>query len=112
MYEILNTATREVLTLTDEPRYVKRSPRNSVWIRCEEADAECVAVEGTRYSISGREPVEDAPVTVAVRKADAAAKLRTVALESIAHAQTLDEVKAAYTDLAEAVIDLYLNPVK
>lgn len=109
MYEILNTATREVLTLTDEPRYVKRSPRNGVWIQCEGEAAECVAVEGARYSISGREPVEDAPTVVAVRKADAAARIKTLARSSIEHAETLEEVKAAYTDLAEAIIDLYTN---
>lgn len=112
MYEIFDTTTREVLSLTDEPRYVYRSPRNGVWIRCDEEKAECVAVNGTRYSLKDKTPISDAPTTVSIRKADAAAKLRTVALESIAHAQTLDEVKAAYTDLAEAVIDLYLNPVQ
>ena len=112
MFEIVNNETREVLSLTDEPRYVYRSPRNGVWIRCDEDKAECVAVDGTRYSLKDKTPVSDAPQTVAIRKADAAAKLRTVALESIAHAQTLDEVKAAYTDLAEAVLDLYLNPVE
>ena len=109
MYEIFDATTREVIALADEPTYVYRSPRNGVWVRCDEDKAECVAVSGTRYSIRGRDKISDAPTEVSIRKADAAAALRKVALENISHAETLEEVKAAYTDLAEAVLDLYLN---
>lgn len=106
MYEIFDTTTRKVIALADEPVYVYRSPRNGVWIRCEEKDAECVAVEGTRYSIRGRTQVEDAPTTVAVRKADAAARIRKLTAEALEHAETIEDFKAYYTDLAEAIIDL------
>lgn len=106
MYEIYDTTSGKVIALADEPRYVYRSPKNGVWIRCEESDAECVAVNGTRYSIRGRAQVDDAPETVAVRKADAAKRLAELAKSSIAQAQTLDEVKYRFEDLVDAVIDL------
>ena len=106
MFEIYDTKSGEVIALAEEPRYVYRSPKNGVWIRCDEPNAECIAVNGARYSINGRQIVDDAPDTVAVRKVDAAQKIAAVAKNSIAQAQTLDEVKAAYSDLADAVIDL------
>lgn len=109
VYEIYDTTSGKVIALADEPRYVCRSPKNGVWIRCDEPDAECVAVNGTRYSIRGRAQVDDAPATVAVRKADAAAKILALTKEQIAHASDLDEIKDAYADLADAVLDLYFN---
>lgn len=109
MFEIYNTTTGEVMAIAEEPRYVYRSPKNGVWIRCEEPQAECVAVNGARYSIHGRAEVEDAAGTVAIRKVDGAKRIAELAKGQIAHAETLDEVKAAYTDLAEAILDIYLN---
>lgn len=106
MYEIYETKTGEVLALAEEPCYVYRSPKNGVWIRCDEPDAECVAVNGTRYSIRGKAQVEDAPETVAICKIDAARRLAELAKSSIAQAQTLDEVKYRFEDLVDAVIDL------
>lgn len=106
MFEIYDAKSGEVIALAEEPRYVYRSPKNGVWIRCDEPDAECIAVNGARYSINGRQIVDDAPDSVAVRKVDAAQKIAAIAKNSIAQAQTLDEVKAAYSDLADAVIDL------
>ena len=108
MYEIYNVDNREVIGLTDEVTYVKRG-KLGIWHRCKEDAAECILSDGIRYSIAGKTPVADAPVTADIKKADAAAALRKVALENISHAETLEEVKAAYTDLAEAVLDLYLN---
>lgn len=107
MYEIFDTTTRKVVALADEPHYVYRSPRNGVWIRCDEEDAECIAVEGTRYSIRGKEPVPDAPNTVAVRKADAAKRLRDATLEVLEHSKTIEDFKAMFADFADAIIDLY-----
>lgn len=107
MFEIVNS-DGEVIALADEPRYVCRSPKNGVWIRCDEPDAECVAVNGTRYSIRGRAKVDDAP-PVSIRKADAAAKILALTKEQIARASDIDEIKDAYADLADAVLDLYFN---
>lgn len=107
MFEVYETKTGEVIALAEEPRYVYRNPKNGVWIRCEEPKAECIAVSGVRYSISGRAEVEDAAGTVAVRKVDGAKRIAELAKGQVAHAETLDEVKAAYTDMAEAVLDLY-----
>ena len=108
MFEVYETKTGEVIALAEEPRYVYRNPKNGVWIRCEEPKAECIAVSGVRYSISGRADVEDAAGTVAVRKVDGAKRIAELAKEQIAHAETLDEVKAAYTDLADAMVDLIM----
>ena len=108
MFEVYETKTGEVIALAEEPRYVYRNPKNGVWIRCEEPTAECIAVSGVRYSISGRAEVEDAAGTVAVRKVDGAKRIAELAKEQIAHAETLDEVKAAYTDLADAMVDLIM----
>ena len=109
MYEIFDATTREVIALADEPTYVYRSPRNGVWIRCDEDKAECVAVSGTRYSIRGRDKISDAPTEVSIRKADAAAALRKVALENISHAETIEDFKAMFADFADAIVDLYQN---
>lgn len=106
MFEIYDTKTGEVIALADEPRYVYRSPKNGVWIRCDEQLAECIAIDGVRYSIRGRQGVEDAPTTVAVRKADAAKRIATLTKNAIAHAESLDEVKVRFEDLVDAVIDL------
>lgn len=109
MYEIYDTASGKVIALADEPRYVYRSPKNGVWIRCDEPDAECVAVNGTRYSIRGRAQVDDAPATVAVRKADAAAHIRSLTVEALEHAETIEDFKAMFADFADAIVDLYQN---
>lgn len=106
MFEIYDTKSGEVIALAEEPRYVYRSPKNGVWIRCDEPDAECIAVNGARYSIRGRAEVDDAPDTVAVRKVDAAQRIAAIAKSSIANAQTLEEVKYRFEDLVDAVIDL------
>lgn len=107
MYEIYDTTTRKVIALADEPRYVHRSPRNGVWLLCDEKDAECVAVDGTRYSIRGKSPVEDTTSTVAIRKTDAGEKLRATMLSALEHAETIEDFKAMFADITEAFIDLY-----
>lgn len=107
MFEIINE-TGEVIAELDEPRYVYRSPKNGVWIRCNEPEAECVAINGTRYSIRGKPPIDDAP-TVSIKKADAAARIRALTQKNTESLQNIEELKAAYTDLAEAILDLYLN---
>ncbi len=104
MFEVYDIETGKVIAMADEPRYVYRSPKNGVWIRCDEQDAQAVAINGSRFALSD----DDAP-RVAIRKADAAAKILALAKEQIAHASDLDEIKDAYADLADAVLDLYFN---
>ena len=62
----------EVLLQTDSPRWVKLNPSSGAWIQCNFQSAECVAINGRRFSISGRPLVEDAPDVVSVKYVDAA----------------------------------------
>lgn len=104
MFKYTNTETGETMTI-ENPRYVKKDERG-IWIRCEEADAECIAINGERFSIGGKNPVDDAPQVIAISKIDLGEHLKT-----FANAQDIDEVKAAIEDIADAVLDIYLNDV-
>ena len=108
MYEIYNVDNREVIGLADEVTYVKRG-KLGIWHPCKEDAAECIISDGIRYSIAGKTPVADAPVTAGIKKADAAAALRKVALENISHAETIEDFKAMFADFADAIVDLYQN---
>ena len=107
MYQLLNLDTGEISEI-DNPRYVCCDERG-VWTRCEEKDAQCIALDGVRFSLANKEPVEDAPQVLAVKKIDAAKKISQINLEGIKNAQNIDEVKAAISDITDAVLDIYLN---
>lgn len=62
----------EILLQTDLPRWVKLNPSSGAWIQCNSHEAECIAVDGKRYSIDGRPLVDDAPDVVTVKYIDAA----------------------------------------
>lgn len=62
----------EILLQTDSPRWVKLNPSSGAWIQCNFHEAECIAVDGKRYSIDGRPLVDDAPDVVTVKYIDAA----------------------------------------
>lgn len=70
MYRIL--IGDEILLQTDSPRFVKKNPNSGAYIQCDFAQAECVAINGRRFSISGRDLVADAPDVVTVKQIDAA----------------------------------------
>lgn len=70
MYRI--TLNDEIFLQTDSPRWVKLNTSSGAWIQCNFADAECIAVDGRRYSIEGRPLVDDAPDVVSVKYVDAA----------------------------------------
>lgn len=105
MFKYTNTMTGETLTV-ENPRYVKKDERG-IWIRCEEADAECVAVNGQRFSLAGKNPVDDAPEIIAISKIDIGETFN----ELLNQAQDFDEIKAALADITDAVLDIYLNGV-
>ena len=105
MYQILNLNNGETFEI-DKPRYVKLDERG-IWVQCGEVDAQCLSVNGDRYSLANKEIVEDAPQVVVVREIDAAKKLAQINFKSIQNAQNLDEVKAAVQDLLWAVADIY-----
>lgn len=70
MYRII--LNDEILLQTDSPRWVKLNPSSGAWIQCNFHEAECIAVDGKRYSIDGRPLVDDAPDVVSVKYIDAA----------------------------------------
>lgn len=70
MYRIL--LGDEILLQTDSPRFVRKNPSSGAYIQCDFAQAECVAINGRRFSISGRKLVADAPDVVTVKQIDAA----------------------------------------
>ncbi|MBQ7703918.1 MAG: hypothetical protein IJT73_00595 [Selenomonadaceae bacterium] len=109
MFKLLNLNTGAV-TEVDEPRFVKKKS-NGVWIRCDESDAECIAIDGERFSISGKTVIDDAPQIVSISKINQSQKLAQVDLAAIANAKNIDEVKAAINDITDAVLDIYLNGV-
>ena len=70
MYRILSGD--EILMQTDSPRFVRKNPSSGAYIQCDFNQAECIAIDGKRYSIEGKELVEDAPDVVTVKQIDAA----------------------------------------
>lgn len=62
----------EILMQTDSPRFVRKNPSSGAYIQCSYPLAECIAIDGKRYSIEGKELVEDAPDVVTVKVIDAA----------------------------------------
>lgn len=103
MYQILDMQTGETVGVVREIRYVKRNPFSGAWIESEQSEAECISVNGARYSIEGRQKIRDAPYAV-VRVVDAARVLRDKALNG-----DVDELRSAYVDLADAVLDIYTD---
>lgn len=109
MYQLLNLETGEYINI-ENPRYVKQDERG-VWIRCNEEDAQCIAVNGDRYSLANKKPVDDAPKVVAVSPVDAGEQLNKINFSNLQNATDIDEVKAAIDDITNAVLDIYLNGV-
>lgn len=109
MYQIINQETGEVFFITDSPRYVKLT--DEIWTRCDEDEAECVAVCGERYSIAGRPLVPDALTVAVVNKVDAGQKLNNISLDTLKNAKDVKEIQAAILDIYDAVLDIYMNGV-
>lgn len=93
----------------DAPRYVKLD--GDIWRRCSEVDAECLAVNGQRFSIAGKNLVKDAPQVVIISPVDAGQQLNQIFSDNLATAQNVDEIKSAIEDITDAVLDIYLNGV-
>ena len=70
MYRIL--LDDKIIMQTDSPRFVKINPSSGAWIQCDYFSAECLAIDGKRYSIAGRKKVDDAPQVVTVKQINAA----------------------------------------
>lgn len=70
MYRIILDG--EIILQSQSPRWVKINPSSGAWIQCDYQDAECLAINGKRYSIEGRPKVDDAPLVVTVKYIDSA----------------------------------------
>lgn len=108
MYRIKD-ADGNILTQVETPRYVKKKPSTGAWIQTNAYEAECVAIDCKRYSIAGKELVEDAPQVVTIEHVDSA-------LESLKQNKTLDKnsydielLAYAIDKMAEEVIEVINN---
>ena len=91
MYQIVMT-TGAIIAEVEDIRYVKWRDDLKCWVRTRNVDdAQCVAVDGIRYSLLGKETVEDAPVIVYVREVDVAT----------AHFQTQKKLDVTERDLQD-----------
>lgn len=97
MFQLLNLMTGAVYE-TEQPRFVRKI--NGVWLQCNSIDAECIAINGERFSIAGRAVIEDAPQVLAVSKISALKKISALNSDN-------DDIKAAILDITDAVLDIY-----
>lgn len=74
MYRI-SDENGNVIAQVEKPRYVRLKAESGAWIQCDVNSAECIAIDGVRYSLAGRDIVEDAPIVVYLQYIDAAAEL-------------------------------------
>lgn len=105
MYRV-TTVEGELITQTDDPRFVKLN-HSGAWIRTDAINAECIAVNGVRYSLAGREPVEDAPITVFVMKVDAGAIQLETDNKVTAQYDSIDTLAWAINKMAEEIVDKF-----
>lgn len=102
MFQLLNLMTGAVYE-TEQPRFVRKI--GGVWLQCNSIDAECIAINGERFSISGRALVDDAPQVLAVSKINPLQKISALNSDN-------DDIKSAILDIQDAVLDIYLNGLK
>lgn len=106
MYKI-STVEGELISQTDDPRFVKLNPESGAWVRCDAINAQCLAANGVRYSLAGREPVEDAPIVVFVQKVDAGAlQLKTDKKVDLQNAD-IDTLAWALNKMAEEIVNKF-----
>lgn len=101
MFQIKNLTTGEIF-FVDSPRYVRLDSRG-VWIRCDEVAADCIAFGGKRFSLVNRKPVSDAAGVVSIREISLPDELRA----GFETAQTLEELRNAFLNLCDTVLDWY-----
>lgn len=64
MYGILSD--NKIISLCDEPRYVKISETNGCYIQCNKEDAIALSINGILYNINDEENVQDAPQAMVI----------------------------------------------
>ena len=103
MYRITDE-NGNVIAQVDSPRYVRLKAETGAWIQCPAHLAECIAINGVRYSLVGRDLVDDAPIAVYVYEIDAAQELYN----------TTERVKIIDEDLTQtqkALVEVYENNI-
>lgn len=121
MYRITDINGNIIAQLSDI-RYVKRKTQSfhdteySYWVRCNAADAQCVAINGIRYSLAGRDIVEDAPTVVFIYEVDAAEELLNTYNDltdaQLAIADLFEQSDNDITQLQLAITQLYEQSLK
>ena len=106
MYKI-STVEGELLSQTDDPRFVKLNSESGAWIRCTPEIAQCIAVNGVRYSLAGREPVEDAPIVAFVQKVDAGTLQLDADKKIDFQADSIDTLAWALNKMAEEIVNKF-----
>ena len=106
MYKI-TTVEGHLITQTDDPRFVKLNTESGAWIRTDAINAECIAVNGVRYSLAGREPVEDAPIVAFIQKIDAGAVQLETDNKVTAQNDSIDTLAWAINKMAEEIVDKF-----
>lgn len=80
MYKVFDK-DGELIAQMEEVHYLKRKTQTldeveyKYWVRCKEQEAECIWIDGVKYSIMGKPAVEGAPVEVYVKEVEVAAEL-------------------------------------
>lgn len=106
MYKI-STVEGDLISQTDDPRFVKLNPNSGAWIRCTPELAQCIAVNGVRYSLAGREPVEDAPIVAFVQKVDAGALQLNTDNKVDSQNADIDTLAWALNKMAEEIVNKF-----
>ena len=106
MYKI-STVEGDLIAQTDEPRFVKFNSESGAWIRCTPEFAQCIAVNGVRYSLAGREPVEDAPIVAFVQKVDAGTLQLDADKKIDFQADSIDTLAWALNKMAEEIVNKF-----
>ena len=54
MFEIRKVEDHTLISITEEPRYIRVNPNSGAYIQCKKEIAEGVAVKGTPYSLNNK----------------------------------------------------------
>ena len=108
MYRILDE-NGNFITQIDSPRYVRVNEKSGAWIQCTEDLAECIAIDGVRYSLVGKDKVEDAPVTVYVYPLDDAMELYHATKNSTLNAADIELLGYAIEKMAVEIVERLEN---
>lgn len=103
MFQIIDE-NANLIAQVDSPRYVRLND-NGVWIRCPPYDAQCVAVNGVRYSLVGKDIVEDAPTVVFVRELDSANEVLKTNQSVATNTNDINLLSWAMAQMTKEIVD-------